>query len=211
MMAESLLAFLGISVLVIVTPGPDTAMTVRNALLGGRTGGLATALGVAAGQAIWALATSAGIVALLVASEPVFEAVKLAGAGYLVWLGGHALWGALRSGDAASAAPATAARRLQPMTAFRQGVISDLGNPKMAVFFSSLLPQFVPAGDAMFGGLVVLGLVFCAMTFAWLAAYAFVIARAGDVLRRPRVRRAVEGVSGAVLIALGLRLVAEQR
>ncbi|MBI3513822.1 MAG: LysE family translocator [Proteobacteria bacterium] len=208
-MTESFLAFLGISVLVIVTPGPDTAMTIRNALLGGRAGGIATALGVALGQAIWALATSAGMVALLVASEPVFEAVKLAGAAYLVYLGGHALIGALRPGRIAEAA--IAPRRLRPASAFRQGVISDLGNPKMAVFFSSLLPQFVPAGDAMFEGLVVLGLVFCVMTFAWLAVYAVVVARAGDVLRRPRVRRAIEGVTGAVLIALGLRLTAEQR
>ena len=208
-MGESFLAFLGISILVIVTPGPDTAMTIRNALLGGRAGGIATALGVAAGQAIWALATSAGMVALLVASEPVFEAVKLAGAAYLIYLGVHALIGALR--PARTAAAAVAPRRLRPATAFRQGVISDLGNPKMAVFFSSLLPQFVPAGDTMFGGLVLLGLMFCAMTFAWLAVYAVVVARAGDVLRRPRVRRAIEGATGAVLIALGLRLAAEQR
>src|SRR5260221_7327139 len=89
-MTESFLAFLGISVLVIVTPGPDTAMTIRNALLGGRAGGIATACGVAAGQAIWALATSAGMVALLVASAPVFESVQLAGAAYLIYLGVHA-------------------------------------------------------------------------------------------------------------------------
>src|SRR5258708_440335 len=155
-MGEPFLAFLGISILVIVTPGPDTAMTIRNALLGGRAGGIATALGVAAGQAIWALATSAGMVALLVASEPVFEAVKLAGAAYLIYLGVPALVRPLR--PARTAAGAVAPRRLRPATAFRQGVISDLGNPKMAVFFSSLLPQFVPAGDTMFGGLVLLGL-----------------------------------------------------
>src|SRR5882672_12662327 len=93
-----LLAFLGISALVIMTPGPDTAITIRNTLLGGRIGGLATALGVAVGQAIWALATSAGIVALLVASEPVFLAVKYAGAAYLVILGAQALFQALRPG-----------------------------------------------------------------------------------------------------------------
>src|SRR5262249_35482106 len=122
-MTESFLAFLGISVLVIVTPGPDTAMTIRNALLGGRAGGIATAAGVATGQAIWALATSAGLVALLVASEPVFEAIKLAGAVYLVWLGGHALYGALRGGAPAAAATVMG-RRLAPARAFRQGVLS---------------------------------------------------------------------------------------
>src|SRR5260221_3330487 len=140
---ESFLAFLGISILVIVTPGPDTAMTIRNALLGGRAGGIATALGVAAGQAIWALATSAGMVALLVASEPVFEAVKLAGAAYLIYLGVHALIGALRPARTAAAAGAVAPRPLRPATAVRQGVLSDLGNPQMAAVFSILPPQFV--------------------------------------------------------------------
>jgi threonine/homoserine/homoserine lactone efflux protein len=211
-MIDGIWAFFGISIFVIVTPGPDTAVTVRNALLGGRAGGVATALGVAAGQAIWALATSIGIVALLVASEPVFEFVKLAGAAYLVYLGGQALRAAWRGDGSGDARAKTSARvRLAPMTAFRQGLISDLGNPKMAVFFSSLLPQFASGGERMFVSLILLGAVFCLLTLAWLAAYAVVIARAGDLLRRPRLRRAIEGVTGAILLALGLRLAAEHR
>lgn len=95
--------------------------------------------------------------------------------------------------------------------AFQQGLISDLGNPKMALFFSSLLPQFVPAGEGALAALVGLGLVFCLMAFAWLAAYAFAVARAGDVLRRPTIRRWIEGVMGVILIALGVRLIVEQR
>jgi threonine/homoserine/homoserine lactone efflux protein len=209
-MSDHFLAFLGISILVIATPGPDTALTIRNTLLGGRRGGVLTALGVAAGQAIWALATSVGIVALLVASEPVFVAVKLAGAAYLVILGAQALFQALRPGaGAAATAGGVARRRLASPLAFRQGVVSDLGNPKMAVFFTSLLPQFAPEGGATFAALFGLGLVFSLLTFTWLALYAGAVARAGDVLRRPRIRRAVEGVTGAVLVALGLRIAAE--
>jgi threonine/homoserine/homoserine lactone efflux protein len=208
-MTSTFLAFLGVSILVIVTPGPDTALTIRNTLLGGRRGGVFAALGVATGQLIWALATSVGIVALLVASEPVFEAVKLLGAGYLVYLGGHALIAAWRN---EWSAPAMAAGpRLSAAASFRQGVISDLGNPKMAVFFASLLPQFVPGGDPSFGALLSLGVVFSVLTFVWLAFYAAVIARVGDVLRRPPIRRAIESVTGAVLIALGIRLAVEQR
>ena len=90
-------------------------------------------------------------------------------------------------------------------------MISDLGNPKIALFFASLLPQFVPAGEASFWAFMQLGLVFSAMTFAWLAAYAVVIAMAGDVLLRRNVRRGIEAVTGTVLIALGLRIAAEQR
>jgi threonine/homoserine/homoserine lactone efflux protein len=209
-MTSSFWAFLGISIIVIVTPGPDTAMTIRNTLLGGRAGGVATAFGVAAGQAIWALATSAGLVAVLLASEPLFLAVKWAGAAYLIWLGGQALLAAWR-GHGVDAARNGPGPRLGARAAFGQGVISDLGNPKMAVFFASVLPQFAPQGDGMFSTLVGLGLVFSLLTLLWLAAYAVALARAGDMFRRSAIRRTLEGITGAVLIALGLRLAAEQR
>ncbi len=207
-MTGSLLAFLGISVLVIATPGPDTALTVRNTLLGGRRAGIFAALGVVCGQAIWVVASSLGVVAVLAASELVFEAIRWIGAAYLVWLGLGALWSAWRA--APPPGTATAARpsvRLSAGTAFRQGILSDLGNPKMAVFFTSLLPQF--AGD--FLALLALGLLFCAMTFVWLAGYAVALARAGDYVRRRAVWRTIEAITGAALVALGLRLAAEQR
>ena len=205
-MTDSLWPFLAVSLLVIATPGPDTALTVRNTLLGGRRGGFLTAAGVAAGQALWALASSAGLVALLVASAPVFEAVKWLGAGYLVWLGVHALWGALRGPVAPGSPTAASASRLSSRAAFRQGVLSDLGNPKMAVFFSSLLPQFA---DASFYSLAAHGLLFCGLTFAWLVGYAAVLSAAGNWVRRRGVWRAIEAVTGAALVALGLRLASE--
>jgi threonine/homoserine/homoserine lactone efflux protein len=164
------------------------------------------------GQAVWALATSAGIAALLLASEPAFAAVKLLGAAYLVYLGTQALLGALRSGRKHERSNGPwLARTLPATTAYRQGVISNLGNPKMAAFFPSLLPQFAPGGDASFFGLLALGLLFCALTLAWLTAYAFAVAKAGDLFRRPKIRRAIEGVTGAVLVALGVRLATTQR
>jgi threonine/homoserine/homoserine lactone efflux protein len=210
-LAGPLLAFLGISALVIVTPGPDTAVTIRNTLLGGRSAGLATAAGVATGQTIWALATSAGIVALLVASEPLFLAMKYAGAAYLAWLGLASLRAAVRRGVGHPAAPLATASALKPRVAFGQGVLSDLGNPKMAVFFTSLLPQFVPADDASFGLFATPGLLFSAMTLIWLAGYAVAIARVGHVLRDGPIRRMLDGLTGVTLIALGLRLAAEDR
>jgi threonine/homoserine/homoserine lactone efflux protein len=159
---------------------------------------------------VWALATSVGLVALLLASEPAFAAVRIAGAAYLIYLGLRALVAAFRPvGNGRVVAEPR--RDLPTRTAVRQGLISNLGNPKMAAFFPSLLPQFVPAGDPTFLPLLLLGLVFCSLTFVWLSAYAVVVARAGDLLRRSRVRRAMEAVTGAVLVALGLRLAAEQR
>ena len=211
-MVTDLAAFLAVSVLVIVTPGPDTALTIRNSLVGGRRGGAFTALGVASGQAIWTLAASAGIAALLVASEPAFFALKVAGAAYLVFLGAQALYAALRGGRSwALSLGDRSPPDLAPLAAHRQGVLSNLGNPKMAVFFTSLLPQFTPEGDASFLALLLLGLLFCSMTLAWLTAYAVAVAKAGDVLRRPRLRRALDALMGAVLVALGLRIATEER
>src|SRR5258705_10727920 len=96
-MTGSVLAYLLISLLVIVTPGPDTALTIRNTLLGGRSNGIATALGVSAGQMVWALATAAGLVAIVLASEQVFNIVRLVGAAYLIWLGLQTLYRAFRT------------------------------------------------------------------------------------------------------------------
>ncbi len=205
-MVHDLVAFLGIAVLVIVTPGQDTALTIRNTLVGGRGAGLATAAGVTAGQAVWTVATAAGVAALLAASEPVFTAVKLAGAAYLVLIGLQALRAAFTGVPSAHAELAGGRPRLAPRAGFRQGVLSNLGNPKMAVFFTSLLPQFAGDGGASFAGLLALGLLFNLLTFVWLAGYAIAVARAGDALRRPAIRRTIEGVTGAVLVAFGVRL-----
>lgn len=211
MLTSSLLAFLGISVLVIVTPGPDTAMTIRGVMLGGRHGGIATAAGVALGQIIWALATAAGLVAVLLASEPVFQAVKLLGAAYLVYLGARMLWSAWRQTCPSEATIMIGRAKTSPLALFRQGLISDLGNPKMAVFFASILPQFASAGQGMFSELALLGIVFSGLTFLWLCLYAVALARLGHFLGLPRIKRSFEAIMGGLLMALGIRLAAEQR
>jgi threonine/homoserine/homoserine lactone efflux protein len=198
-----LLAFLGVAAVVICTPGQDTALTIRNALLGGRRNGIATAAGVAAGQAVWTVAASLGVVALLNASQPAFLALRLAGAAYLVYLGLQSLRAAVRRRDLA-ALPAVEA---DPRAGLREGLVSNLANPKMAVFFTSLLPQF---GDD-FATLLALGLSFSLLTFAWLAAYSVAVARARRLLARDRVRRAIDAVTGTVLVALGLRLATQPR
>lgn len=208
-MDGSFLTFLGVSVVVIVAPGPDTALTIRNTLRGGRARGVATALGVSTGQLIWASATSAGLVALLLASEPVFRGVRLAGAVYLMWLGLQSLRAAF-SGRGQSP-QVTNAERFSSRAAFAQGILNNLGNPKMAVFFASVLPQFTAPGEGMAAALILLGLAFSTLTFVWLAAYATAISTAGRLLRAPRAQRAIEAVSGTVLIGLGAKIAADAR
>ena len=198
-------AFLPVAAVVICTPGPDTALTVRNALAGGRAAGIGTAAGVAIGQCAWTVAAGFGLAGLLRASAPAFLAVRLAGAAYLVILGVQALRAARArpGGDDAQARPALV---IGPARGLRQGLLNDLGNPKMAGFFISLLPQFAGAGG---GGLAVFlgyGLVFCLLTFGWLTAYSVAVARARALFGRAWVRRSLDTLTGCVLIGLGIRV-----
>lgn len=199
------LAFLGVSLLVICTPGQDTALTIRNTLLGNRGTGAATALGVAAGQATWTVATSAGLAVVLMASGPLFTAVRLAGAAYLVYLGVRSLlphsWGSAERSVAIG--PKLSTRR-----AFLQGFLSNLSNAKMVAFFISLLPPFAGPHPS-FVLLLALGLNFSLLTLAWLVGYAFAVERMGRWLRRRAVRRALDAALGAVLVGLGLRVGSE--
>ncbi|MGQ0834115.1 MAG: LysE family translocator [Gammaproteobacteria bacterium] len=185
-MEIALLSFILISAVVIVTPGPDTALTIRNVLPGGRSG---------------------GIVSILVASEKLFYAVKLAGALYLIYLGGKSLLGAIRGRVTIAAVDrAHPSEWLSPSTTFRQGFISNLANPKMAVFFASILPQFAPSNGQVFGALIALGILFCSMTFLWLSLYAVAIAKIRDAFIAPRVQRLLEAVTGGAFLVLGLRM-----
>jgi threonine/homoserine/homoserine lactone efflux protein len=199
-------AFLAVSVLVIVVPGPDTALTIRNSLLRGRRAGVLTAAGVASGQGVWAVGTAVGIASVLRASQPAFSALRLAGAAYLICLGIRALVESRRSAAPASLERGPARRFATP---YGQGIVSNLANPKMVVFFLSLLPQYAGAHGSLATPLG-LGFVFCSLTFLWLTAYAAVVARLGDVLRAGRLRTALDRITGAVLVALGLRLAAER-
>jgi threonine/homoserine/homoserine lactone efflux protein len=171
-----------------------------------------TAAGVVTGLATWTVATSAGLAALLVASQPLFLAVRLAGAAYLVFLGLQALRSALfTKGQLRELASAGPTPRLRRSVAYRQGLLSNLSNPKIVVFFLSLLPQFIDRGQASFTRLLLLGLIFCAITVSWLTLYAVVVARVGDFLRRDRVRRTLESVTGLALVGLGLKLATDRR
>jgi threonine/homoserine/homoserine lactone efflux protein len=209
-MMTGLLAFLGVSALVICTPGPDTALTVRNSIVGGRRAGVFSAAGIAAGQLVWTVAASLGIAGLLQASQPAFTALKIAGAAYLIFLGVQSILGAIRGRHGKHERP-IGLPELAPRRAMRQGFLSNLANPKMAAFFLSLLPQFVPVASGRIAALLPLGLVFCLMTFGWLSLYAAVLDKVGPFLQRSRVRRSLDAVTGTVLVALGLRLATETR
>jgi RhtB (resistance to homoserine/threonine) family protein len=206
-----LLVFIGVAALVIVIPGPDTAVVTKNVLVHGRRAALGTSLGVSAGISVWTVAAAAGVASVIRASAVAFTVLKLLGALYLIWLGIGALRAARRAATAEGVAGAEARSPIGAGGGFRQGLLSDLANPKIGIFFTSLLPQFVDPGRAVFLPFLTLGAVFVAMTLAWLCVYTLVAARAAQTLTRPRVKAALDRFTGVVLIGIGLRLATEHR
>jgi RhtB (resistance to homoserine/threonine) family protein len=201
-----LIPFLALSILLILIPGPDTAVVTKNALGGGRRGGVFAAIGVAVGLVTWTLMAALGIAALLRASEVAFTVLKIVGAVYLVWIGVQLL----RKPGALAAAGA-GMRPTRARKALRQGLLSDLGNPKIAVFFTSFLPQFVHGTGSPFAPLLLLGGIFALLTLAWLSAYGAAIGHGTKLLRRPRVQKALDRFTGVVLLGFGVRLAFEHR
>jgi RhtB (resistance to homoserine/threonine) family protein len=204
------MAYLAISALLIVTPGPDMALITRNALASGRRAASFTALGVAAGSLGWAVASAVGIGVLLERSVIAFTLIKLAGAGYLCYLGLRSLIGSLRSDRPAGENTSPQRKPLTARGALAQGVLGNLLNPKAGVIFVSILPQFIRPGDPPFR-LVLMLVAFEAMLLAWLNLYGYLVSRAGQSRAGGRVRQVMERATGAVLIGLGLRLAVERR
>jgi threonine/homoserine/homoserine lactone efflux protein len=204
---ENVAAFAAVAAVIVLVPGPDMALVLRNGVAHGRRAAVATALGINAGLLVWAVAATLGIAAALEASSTAFTVLKLAGAAYLVWLGVRALLEAWRggAGEAAHEAPRGKA------SPFRQGLLSNLLNPKIALVYTTLIPQFVDRGGSEVAQTFLLAGVFIAMGLAWLTAYALIVAEAGSFLRRPPVRRLVNAIAGAALTALGVRVALDRR
>jgi threonine/homoserine/homoserine lactone efflux protein len=200
------LVFLGVVTLLTITPGADMAMVSRSVLTGGRADALATTLGISAGCLLWAIVSAAGVAAVLAASHTAYDALRLVGAAYLVWLGVQSLLAA-RRGDHGAIAPEAGGRR-RP---FRQGLLTNLFNPKIAIFYSTFLPQFIGPGDPALLISMLLAGVHIAIGLVWLTAYAWLLDRAVTAFKSSRLRRALDALTGTVLVALGLRLAAERR
>lgn len=201
--------YLAVAALLIVTPGPDMALVTRNALSAGRRAASFTAFGVGLGILGWAVAAALGVGTLLERSVVAFTVLKLAGAAYLCFLGWRNLRGQ-HGAEAISAEGPGHASHLGPGAAFRQGAFGNLLNPKAGVIFVSILPQFVRPGDSPLR-LILMLIAFECLIVCWLNVYGALISRAGQSRAGQRVRQILERATGAVLIALGLRLAVERR
>jgi len=194
------------ALVLIMLPGPDQALITRNALVGGRYGGLLTMIGGVLGLTVHAGAAALGLSALLLASAKAFTVLKIVGAVYLLWLAAQMLWSARRSSGepVAEQAIAAPARRLAYL---RQGFLSNALNPKVALFFVTFLPQFLSAdsGSPRTGALL-LSAIFGMLYLAWFGLYIAAVDRLGRWLRRPRVRARIEQVTALVLATVAVRL-----
>jgi threonine/homoserine/homoserine lactone efflux protein len=196
--------FLATAMVLVITPGQDTFFILGRSLSGGRAAGIAAALGITAGSVIHTFAAALGLSALLATSQYAFMAVKFAGAAYLVYVGARALLSRASGLPGGQAAGQEAGRG----TAFRQGILSNLLNPKVALFFLALMPQFITAGSVnKVGAFLALGLSFVALGLIWCVLLAIAAARLrGAFLRRPSMANVLTKVAGVMFIALGLRL-----
>lgn len=203
----TLIAFAGLALLLAITPGPDMATVTRNGLVYGRRGVLLTSLGIGTALLGWIAAATFGVAALLAASALAFTIVKLAGAVYLAYLGVRSLLASRRphpSQDLANA-PLAPAHRI-----YRTGFLSAILNPKLGVFFVTLLPQFVRPGQPVLPRMLLLGVIFSLIGIAWLACYGLLLTRLRDIIDTPRVRAWMERVSGVVLVGFAARLAVEK-
>jgi threonine/homoserine/homoserine lactone efflux protein len=195
-------AFLPIAVLVTITPGAGTANVVRSALRGGWRSGVLTIAGNSIGVIAWGLLSVLGVSALIAASEIAFLVLKVTGACVLVWLGVQSLRHAGRPVDAVP----RAGRR-----PFRDGLVTSLANPKLAIFFVALFPQFVGERGSVLPTTLLMVALVVALDFVWYTALAVLVSRARAAYSGSRLSRRVERLTGVVLIGLGARVALEQR
>lgn len=192
------------ALLLIMLPGPDQALITRNALVGGRSGGLLTMLGGALGLTVHAGVAAIGLSALLVASAQAFTVVKILGACYLAWLGIHMLREAIRTRRSSEAdEPAVAPQRSVYLL---QGFLSNALNPKVALFFVTFLPQFLTTDGGSRVQALLFSAVFAGLYLTWFSVYVAGVEQLGRWLRRPRVQARIEQMTGSVLVVAAARL-----
>jgi threonine/homoserine/homoserine lactone efflux protein len=206
-------AFVALVAVLVLIPGPAVILVMQKAVTLGYRGALRVAAGVFAADLVWAAAAAAGVSAVIVASEPAFLALRFAGAAYLLYLGARLLFAPkdklLPAAPAAVEDGTAAPVRARRSRAFRQGFLCDMTNPKTLLVFTSVLPQFIPAGSSPFLP-ALLGVTFAGLGFGSLTLYSVALARAGGVVRRPKLARRLMRGSGGVLIGFGAALAAER-
>lgn len=209
-MLTACLTFAAVAALVTITPGLDTMLVLRTAVAGGRRVGFLAGIGIGAGCLAWAVAGAVGLTAVLAASRFAFDALRLAGACYLLWLGGQALWHARGGGHRRRSSADSADTPISGRAAFRTGFVTNLLNPKIGVFYMSLLPQFVPDGASVLWTSLLFAVIHDIEGMLWFTLIVFAAVTARRTLTRPTVKRRLQQLTGIAFIGFGLRLATDR-
>ncbi|MFD0279779.1 LysE family translocator [Kitasatospora sp. NPDC127111] len=209
--SSAIASFAVVAGMLTVMPGLDTALVLRSAITLGRRRAFATALGILSGVLVWGVAAAVGAAAVLTASRLLYDALRVAGAGYLVWLGIGMLRRTLEergrpvSGDAADGAGATTAEATWARS-WARGLGTSLLNPKNGVFYMAMLPQFIPGGVPHLPMGVVLAAVHDVEGLVWFSALIFGTQLVRRWLNRGSVQRGIDAITGSVLVGFGVKL-----
>jgi len=210
MLDSQVFAFAIVAGLMTMLPGADTFLVVRNSLRDGRRDGFLTGTGICSGLFVHALLSALGLSVILAHSAAAFTAMKFAGACYLAWLGIQSIRSGLRGSPDGIPDQAVAAE-VPPARSFSEGFLTNLLNPKVVVFYLALLPQFIDTDDAVLAKSLLLAAIHFIEGILWLGFVAWAVDRSRQFFLRPALRRWMDSICGAILIALGLRLALQQR
>ncbi|HDR7795734.1 TPA: LysE family translocator [Bacillus luti] len=208
-MIENYLLFIIMSICLIILPGPDTAMATKNTLVAGKVGGVKTVLGTCVALLIHTLAAVIGLSALIVKSALLFSIFKYVGALYLIYIGIKALL-AVKNKGSLDTEDVSINNDNEHASCFRQGFLTNLLNPKVAVFFLTFLPQFLNPNHNTFIQLLIMGLTYLVLTVIWFAFYIFLIDKISAFMKKPKTQSYIQGLTGVVLIGFGIKLALEK-
>ncbi len=210
MLDPQVVAFTIVAAAMTMVPGTDTMLVVRNVLRGGRRDGYYTVTGICSGLYVHALLSALGISVILMYSVTAFTSMKIAGAGYLVWLGLNSLRSSAR-GNSPPAADAVARARVTPARCYREGFLTNVLNPKVVVFYLALLPQFIRPADPVLLKSLLLATIHFAEGILWLGFVAYLVDRSRRFFTKQNMRRWLDAICGTLLIGLGVRLAMERQ
>ncbi|MED4553932.1 LysE family translocator [Lysinibacillus capsici] len=204
--------FLVMCILLIILPGPDTAIATKNTLTVSRKGGLQTIIGSCCGLLIHTCAAVIGLSAIIVKSAYIFAVLKYVGAVYLCYLGIKTLWTlrTIRTQSPVVDDVGSIEHKYSHQSCFKQGFLTNVTNPKVAVFFLTFLPQFVDGNSGTFFPFLIMGLVYTALTMLWFIFYVYLLDRISAFMKKPSTKAVIEGLTGAILIAFGIKLALEK-
>ncbi|MGG0454312.1 LysE family translocator [Priestia megaterium] len=205
-MVENFYLFIITCVFLIILPGPDTAIMTKNTLTVGKQGGFKTMIGICCALSIHTLTAIVGLSAIIAKSALLFSIFKYIGAVYLIYLGIKSLW-TLRNQETTETVVKI---KYKNTSSFKQGFLTNLLNPKIAVFFLTFLPQFVNPGSHTFMPFLILGMTYIVLTIVWYLFYIYLLNQISAFMKKPKTQKVIEGITGTILIGFGIKLALEK-